>query len=100
MLSRFPVTFRSPAFASWASCPARELVPACARLTSLALLHRPDPDEVSVFHTRKVRLGLAVLSTPGAVVSSRSRSILDRRLPPLNGRPLPPCAASRHRAFA
>ncbi len=53
-----------------------------------------------MFHTPEIRLGLGVLSTPGTAVSARPRSILDRRLPPLNGRSLPPCAAFRHRAFA
>jgi hypothetical protein len=53
-----------------------------------------------MFRTHEIRLGLGVLSTPGTAVPTRPGSILDRRLPPLNGRPLPPCAASRHRAFA
>jgi hypothetical protein len=61
---------------------------------------RLAPDRVPVFHTRETRLGLAVLSTPGTAVSTRPRSILRRRLPPRNGRPLSPCAATRHRAFA
>jgi len=97
---RFPAAFRPPAFASWASCPAREFRPTYDRPTSPPFLHGPDPGEVSMFRTHETRLGPGVLSTPGTAVPTRSRSILDRRLPPLNGRPLPPCAASRHRAFA
>ena len=53
-----------------------------------------------MFRTRETQLGLGVLSTPGTAVPIRLRSILNRRLPPLNGQPLPPCAASRHRVFA
>ena len=36
MLSRFPAAFRQPAFASWASCPAREFGPPYGRPTSAA----------------------------------------------------------------
>jgi hypothetical protein len=99
-VSRFPVAFRPPASASWASCPAREFRPTYDRPTGPPFMHEPDPGGVSMFHTRETRLGLGVLSTPGTAVPIRSRSILDRRLPPSNGWPLPPCATSRHRAFA
>jgi hypothetical protein len=99
-MSRFPAAFRPPAFTSWASCPAREFSPSYDRPTCPPFLHRPDSDEVSMFHTRETRLGPGVLSTPGTAVPARPRSILDRRLPPLNGRSLPPCAAFRHKALA
>src|SRR5689334_5192825 len=33
VLSRFPVAFRLPAFASWASCPVEEFGPSYDRLT-------------------------------------------------------------------
>jgi hypothetical protein len=99
-MPRFPAAFRPPAFASWASCPAREFSPTYDRPTGPPFLHGPDPGEVSMFRTHEIRLGPGVLSTPGTAVSTRPRSILDRRLPPLNDRPLPPCAPFRHKAFA
>jgi len=34
LLPRFPAAFRPPAFASWASCPARGLRPPYGRLTT------------------------------------------------------------------
>lgn len=51
-----------------------------------------DPVGVSVFHTRKIWLGLGVLYTPGAAVSTRPQCIYDRRLPLLNGS-VPVCPA-------
>ena len=53
-----------------------------------------------MFRTREMRLGPGVLSTPGTAVPTQSGSIPDCRLPPLNGRSLPPCAAFRHKALA
>jgi hypothetical protein len=88
-LSRFPVAFRPPAFASWASCPIRELGPPYGRLTGPPE-GAPDPNGVSMFHTHEKRLGLGVLFTPGTAVSTRSRAILDRRLPYSNGLSLSP----------
>src|ERR1019366_5487222 len=84
--SRFPAAFRPPAFASWASCPARELGPPCGRLTGPPE-SAPDPDGVSVFHTHEKRLGLGVLCTPETTVSTRSSDVLDRRLPHFSGMP-------------
>jgi hypothetical protein len=43
-----------------------------------------------MFCTRETRLGPGVLSTPGTAVPTRPRSILDRRLPPLNDWPCHP----------
>src|SRR6266516_4882423 len=73
---RFPVAFRPPAFASGASLLARELRPSYDRPTGRPVLRRLDPDQVSVFHTRETRLGLAVLSTPGTAVSTRPQEHL------------------------
>src|ERR1035438_2731649 len=87
--SRFPAAFRPPAFASWASCPARELGPPCGRLTGPPE-SAPDPDGVSVFHTHEKRLGLGVLCTPETTVSTRSSDVLDRRLPHFSGMSLSP----------
>src|SRR5260370_645436 len=98
--SHFPGAFRLPAFASWASCPAREFRPTYDRPTGPPSLHAPDPGEVSLFRTHEIRPGLGVLSTPGTAVATRPRSILHRRLPPLNGRSLPPCAPFRPTALA
>jgi hypothetical protein len=70
--------------------------PSYDRPTSTTVL---DHDGVSMFRTHEMRLGLGVLYTPGTAVPARSRSVLDRRLSPLNDRPLSPCAATRHRTF-
>ena len=94
----FPAAFRPPAFASWASCPARGLCPSYDRPTAPPA-GGADPSGVSMFRTHETRLGPGVLSTPGTAVPARSRSVLDRRLSPLNDLPLSPCAAFRHRTF-
>jgi hypothetical protein len=87
--SRFPVTFRLPAFASWASCTRQGLGP------SLPPAYRQpdgmaDPDGVSAFRTHETRLGLGAPCTPRTVVSTRPCTILGRHLPPSNGRSLSP----------
>jgi hypothetical protein len=56
-MPRFPAAFRPPAFASWASCPAREFSPTYDRPTGPPFLHGPDPGEVSMFRTHEIRLG-------------------------------------------
>jgi len=75
--------------------PARDFRPSHDRPTNRPTTGPLDPDQVSMFRTREMRLGLAVLSTPGTAVSTRPKSIFDRRLPPLNGQSLPPCPATR-----
>jgi hypothetical protein len=45
-------------------------------LPARPVLRRLAPDQVSVFHTREIRLGLAVLSTPGTAVSARPQEHL------------------------
>jgi hypothetical protein len=87
-VSRFPVAFRPPAFASWASLPAREFNPSYDRSTRRPIPQRLDPSQVSMFHTRETRLGLAVLSTPGAAVSTRPEEHL-RPPPAASQRPAP-----------
>src|SRR5262249_35525343 len=86
---RFPAAFRPPAFASWASLPARELRPSYDRPTGRPVLRRPDPDQVSLFHTRETRRALAVVSTPGTAVSTRPQE-----------HPWPPPAVSQRPAPA
>ena len=49
-----------------------------------------DPGEVSTFRTHETRTGPGALYTPGTAVSAGHRWIRGRRLPPLNGRSLPP----------
>src|SRR5215470_8462588 len=93
----YPASYpkRPPAFASWASLLARDFRPSHDRPTNRPTTGPLDPDQVSMFRTRETRLRLAVLSTPGTAVSTRPKSIFDRRLPPLNGRSLSPCPATR-----
>jgi hypothetical protein len=92
---RFPVAFRPPAFASWASCSRQGVGP------PLRLAYRPapgkpesvpDPDGFSMFRTRETRLGLGALYTPGTAVSTRPRMLHDRRLPHHSGN-VPICPA-------
>src|SRR5262249_17402418 len=47
---RFPAAFRPPAFACWASLPARELRPSYDRPTGPPLLPRPHPHHLSPLH--------------------------------------------------
>ena len=63
----FPAAFRPPAFASWASCPARGLRPSCDRPTAPAG-GGADPSGVSVFRARETRPGPGALYTPGTAV--------------------------------
>ena len=66
----FPAAFRPPAFASWASCPARGFRPSCDRPTAP---QSADPSGVSMFRTRETRPGPGALSTPGTTVPARLR---------------------------
>jgi hypothetical protein len=58
-MPRFPAAFRPPAFASWASFPARGFRPPYGRPTALPAPASTDPDRVSTFRTRETRLGRA-----------------------------------------
>jgi hypothetical protein len=82
MSSRFPAAFRPPAFASWASCSRHGFGSPYGRLTGA---RAPDPDGVSMFRTREMRLGKGVLYTPGTAVPTRPRMLHDRRLPHHSG---------------
>jgi len=78
MLSRFPAAFRQPAFASWASLPARDFRPPYGRPTAPPA-SGADPDRFSVFRTRETRLDLGALCTPGG---GGARTAGDRPRPP------------------
>ena len=92
-LVRFPVAFRPPAFASWASCPAEDF-----GLLTIGLPPTPEARRTPTGFPRSARVrhgwGGCPLY-PEAAVFTRPRSILDRRLPPSIGRSLPPGAAIR-----
>jgi hypothetical protein len=96
--SRFPAAFRPPAFASWASC-SRPGIQLTSRSTCRWASRRrpPDPDGVSTFHTHETRPGRASSLPRERRCSHDHRDVRGRRLPPHNGRPLPPrqCAPTR-----
>src|SRR5258705_1371471 len=99
----FPVAFRPPAFASWASCSRQGTGPPSRSAYRHAPAHRrstPDPDGVSTFHTRKTRLGLGALCIPGTTVSTRS-SMCPRPPPAASQRqrPCPPSTTTRPGRF-
>ncbi len=70
MLPRFPAAFRLPAFASWASCPARGFRPSHDRPTAPPA-GSADPSRVSMFRTHETRPGPGALFTPGTTVPTR-----------------------------
>jgi hypothetical protein len=98
---RFPVVFRPPAFASWAPCPAGKFRPDHSRPTTTAYAYprtrRGPRHGFTTFHTRETRTGPGALFTPGMTVFAGHRVVRDRRLPPHNGRSLPPrhCVPAR-----
>jgi len=55
--------------------------------------------EVSTFRTHETRTGPGALYTSGTAVSAGHRGVRGRRLPPLNGRSLPPRHHSPARRF-
>ena len=94
MLPRFPAAFRPPGI---------RLIGTLSRHRNSALLtvglpHRlriPAPgvrthSRVSTFRTHETQTGPGALCTPGTTVLNGHRSVRGRRLPPLNGRSLPP----------
>ena len=72
MTAQVSYCFRPPAFASWASCPARGFRPSYDRPTAPPA-DGADPSGVSMFRTRKTRPGPGALCTPGTAVPARSR---------------------------
>ena len=72
-LSRFPVTFRLPAFASWAFLfPPRNS--AFLTICLPATIRRWDLDGFSMFHTNEIRVGSGAPCTPGLRCSHSRRS--------------------------
>ena len=94
----FPAAFRPPAFASWASFPARGFRPPYGRPTTPPI-SGADPNGVSMFRTRETRLAQGALFTPGAAVPARPDNLPGRRLPHLNGQPLSPWTTTRPRTY-
>src|SRR5690242_3653665 len=74
----FPVAFRPPAFASWASCSRREFRSPHGRPTGW----HPDPDGVSTFRTHKIRPGWvpSLSRDGGALPAGRHSPAGTRRL--------------------
>jgi hypothetical protein len=95
------LSFRPPAFASWAPCPAGKFRPDHSGPTTTAHAYprtrRGPRHGFTTFHTRETRTGPGALFTPGMTVSAGHRVVRDRRLPPHNGRSLPPrhCVPAR-----
>ena len=83
---RLPVSFRPPAFASWASCSRpRSWAFLTVGLPPPAVV---DPDGVATFHTHEIQPG-RVPSLPRRRRCSHShRRVLDCRLPTFSGQPL------------
>jgi hypothetical protein len=79
MSPRFPVAFRPPAFASWASCPAEEFRSPHGRPT------RRSPGPRRGFHVPHIRVtaGLGALFTPRP-----SGALATGPIPPVAARPL------------
>ena len=78
-------------FASWASC-SRQGIRLSSRSACRPAPRRrpPDPDGVSTFHTHEIRPDRVSSLPRGRRCSYDHRCVRGRRLPPLNGRPLPP----------
>lgn len=86
--SRFPVAFRPPALASWASCARPRISFPYGRLTPP---NQRGPDGVSTFPTSEIRPGWApsLLRDGGALTAGRSSPAAACRFPAAS--PLPRC---------
>ena len=99
---RFPAAFRPLAFALSHPVPLRTSatltvgLPPGLRIPAPA---RRTLSEVSTFRTHETRTGPGALYTSGTAVSAGHRGVRGRRLPPLNGRSLPPRPCSPARGF-
>ena len=103
IVSRFPVAFPQPAFASRSSDSRRGVGPS-SRSAYRDARARPDPDGVTAFRTHELRPGWVPPIPRGRRCSSRPRDVLSRRLPLLR-RPvlaprsdIPPRGALLHEA--
>ena len=93
-MSRFPVAFPLPAFASRSSDTRRGIGPSLRSAYRAAPTVRPDPDGVTTFRTHELRPGWVPSLPRGRRCSSRPSRLLDRHLPLRSGQPLHPAAAS------
>ena len=92
----FPVVFRPPAFACWASCSRRGLPPLLAvGLPGECRSIRPDPDGVSTLRTPESRPDwVPSLPRDHAVLSRPVRSLRPSRAPSSRGQVLSPRCTS------
>lgn len=88
MMSRFPAAFRPPAFASRVILSRQGVGPSSrsAYRTTIG----PDPDGVSMFHTREIRPGWVPPMPRGRRCSPGLIPRFSRRLPLPNGQSLNP----------
>ena len=89
MCRRFPVTFRSPPFASWPSC-SRHRYLLSLRSAYHRLVSPMDCGGVSMFRTAEMRPVSGASIYPGAVVLTWPTSKLQPPLPLLSGLPCSP----------
>ena len=92
----FPVVFRPPAFACWASCSRRGLPPLLTvGLPGERRSIRPDPDGVSTFRTPESRPDwVPYLPRDHAVLNRPVRSLRPSRAPSSRGQVLSPRSTS------
>jgi hypothetical protein len=95
IVSRFPVAFRPPAFASRSSDSRRGLGPPSRSAYRTRPQARPDPGGVTAFRTHELRPGWVPSIPRGRRCSSRPRDVLGRRLPLHRGQPLVPAPSHR-----
>jgi len=98
-VSRFPVAFPLPAFASRSSDTRRGVGPSSRSAYRAAPAARPDPDGVTTFRTHELRLGWVPSLPRGRRCSSRPSRLLDRRLPLCRGQSLYPASTSHRRGL-
>jgi hypothetical protein len=101
MVPGFPVAFRQPAFASWASC-SRQGFPPLSR--SAYRTSQPGPDGFSTFHTSETRPDWAPSLPRGQrcshdrlLIAGRRRRLF-QRLGPITPVHVPPPGAARNEA--
>jgi len=99
IVSRFPVAFPLPAFASRSSDTRRGVGPSSRSAYRAAPAARPDPDGVTTFRTHELRLGWVPSLPRGRRCSSRPSRLLDRRLPLCRGQSLYPASTSHRRGL-
>ena len=93
-MSRFPVAFRLPAFASRSSDSRRGIRPSSR---SAYRARRPDLDGVTAFRTHELQPGWVPPLPRGRRRSSRLSAVLNRRLPLLSGQSLHPATSIHQR---